>query len=114
MLPHRRLPTPQKELAGRAALVILGILFELAALKLGHICVRMIYGMAEVGASESVRIVWPLVILAAFLALVGLSLMVMAFVPSRETRRGPPRGFTALTRVFDLFWETVRRLSQKM
>jgi len=107
-------PSPRQELAGRAALVVLGIFFEFVATKLGHFCLRMIYALNEAGSSESVRIAWPLLIVAGFFALVGLSLMTMAFVPSREKRRGPPRGFVTLTRAFDAFWETVRRISQRI
>jgi len=114
MASHQFHPSPRQELAGRAALVVLGTLFEFVATKLGHFCLRMIYALNEAGSSESVRIAWPLLIVAGFLALVGLSLMAMAFVPSREKRRGPPRGFVTLTRAFDAFWETVRRVSQRI
>jgi hypothetical protein len=61
-----------------------------------------------------VRFGWPLLVLTAFLCLVALSLIALAFLPTRDTPRSPPRGLTTLTRIFDAFWEFVRKATERL
>ena len=111
---HRFQPTPEQERRGRIALGAIGALVALVGAGLGWFCVRMVLGAAELGADAPVRFGWPLLVVAAFMMLVGLSLTGLAFVPGRDASRGPPRGFAVLTRVFDGFWAVVREATRRL
>lgn len=53
-------------------------------------------------------------IAAGFNYLIGGTLLCFAFMPGRDTRTGPPRGFVAVNAVFDRYWEVVEKLLQHM
>lgn len=111
---HRLQPTPGQERIGRIALGAIGVLAAVVGVGLGWFCVRMILGAAELGAGAPVRFGWPLLVVTAFLVLVGLSLIGLAFVPGRDVSGGPPRGFAALTRVFNGFGKVVREATRRL
>jgi hypothetical protein len=92
----------------------MGFLVGLAGAALGYFCIRMILGTTELGGGAPTRFCWPLLVLAAFLCLVGLSLVALALVPTQDTLRGPPRGFAALTRAFDGFWAIIRKTTERL
>jgi hypothetical protein len=111
---HRHRPTPAQERIGRAALVVLGGAIGFAGAVAGYTGVRMVFGLAEAGVDGAARVGWPVLVLSGFLGLVGLSLIALAFVPSHDEGRGPPRGFATLSRVFDGFWDSVRKSLERL
>ncbi len=70
----------------------------------------MIWALGESGAPEPLQFCKPLLILSAFIELVAITLIALAIVPADDSRLRPPRGFIAVTRVFNGFWTLVRKL----
>jgi hypothetical protein len=98
-------PNPGQELIGRLALVALAGLAAIPA----TVLLRMALAVMQ-EAPDSGRVIGPLLIGAVFLYLVSAALIVLAFIPSRDSRRGPPRGFSTLSAVFDGFCAVVEKL----
>ena len=90
---------------GRLALV------GLSALLVAPATILSIVGMTAVRqAPEGAQFFSLFFVGAGFLYLVAGAFIVLAFVPSHDMRRGPPRGFTTLNAVFDGFWTLVQKI----
>jgi hypothetical protein len=101
--------TPQQELIGRLALIMLALLLAIPA------TVMMTAGLAVVREAPDSRNVWLLFIIGATsLYLVAGAFVAFAFVPSRDGRGGSPRGFATLSQVFDGFWALVRQVLEHL
>jgi hypothetical protein len=98
-------PTPRQELIGRAALVVAGLLLLIPAILLTKFVVVVIRE-----APDAVSFISLVIIGAAFLYLVAISFILLAFVSTHDLRRGPPRGFATLSVVFDGFWAIVQKI----
>jgi hypothetical protein len=111
---YRFRPTPRQELIGRAALVALGLLLGWVGGWLGWFGVQMMIGATEAGMTRPVGLMFPVIALAAFLLLLAVTCIAMAFLPGRDASRGPPRGFMAVSRAFDWFWAAVAGMFEGM
>lgn len=63
---------------------------------------------------DAARLSLPFFAAAAFLYLIGGIFFCFAFMPTQDTRRGPPRGFVAVNAVFDWFWKAVEAFFSNM
>ena len=103
MKPDRS--SSREEIIGRLALVALAALLAIPA------SVLFVMGTALAReAPDGAKLVLLFFIGGTFLYLVAIAFVIFAFLPGRDSRRGPPRGFTILSAVFDGFWSVVRRL----
>jgi RsiW-degrading membrane proteinase PrsW (M82 family) len=105
---HRFEPTPRQELTGRVALVLLGLILAGFGLGLGYTILKAAVDVTAAGADRAVQFSTPLMVLAAFLALSGFVLAVLAFAPGRDAQRDlTPSFWTTVSGAFEMFWRTV-------
>ncbi|MDB5296211.1 MAG: hypothetical protein JWO31_2194 [Phycisphaerales bacterium] len=108
MSVRRHRPTPRQEFVGRAALFTLGLLVLATGIGVGRVCLRLMFFVSDPAGRVGGRFMWLLVFVAAFLVLAGGFAVAFAFLPSVDKRPyGPPRGFEALSKTFDVFWAVV-------
>ena len=106
MAIHRFKPTPRQETAGRAALVVLGIL-------LGGVGIGVCYAVLTADPGTSGRFAATMILLAIFLGLVAIVLILLAFAPGRDAERRQLLGWETASRAFDGFWGVVKQLMRR-
>jgi hypothetical protein len=94
---------------GRAALVVLGLILAVLGLGLGYATLKTGAQVIDAGADRAGQFSAPMLLLAAFVTLVGITFMVLAFAPGREADRAQtPTYWSAISALFDGFWGLVR------